>query len=232
MTKRTFDDFDRHAKNYRDTHSDNVRLSGADSFYFAEHKVKLLAQFESDNKYRLLDLGCGDGTTEKYIHQYFPSIQCDGIDVSEASLAEAARKNIHAASFTLYDGEVIPFEDNFFDIVFVAAVFHHIDFSLHDALIQEIYRVLKPGGRVYFFEHNPLNPVTRYFVSTCVFDKDAKLLGHGYSKKLLKAHTFRNVLVKFILFFPRKKIFSGLLKHEDKLGWFPLGGQYLLRAIK
>ncbi len=35
--------------------------------------------------------------------------------------------------------------------------------------------VLKKKGRVYIFEHNPYNPVTRYLVATCEFDRDAVL---------------------------------------------------------
>ena len=95
-----------------------------------------------------------------------------------------------------------------------------------------MYRVLKPGGRIYLFEHNPANPVTRYLVKTCVFDKDAKLLGYNYCNKLLKDARFRNIEKKFILFFPRSGILSNLIKLEDKLGWMPLGGQYMFRAEK
>ena len=232
MTKRSFDDFDSHAKNYREIHTSNVKWSGADSYYFAEHKVKLLGEFEANNKYRMLDLGCGDGATEMYIRQYFPSYNVTGIDVSAESIAAAEKKMIPGTSFVIYDGKVIPFEDNYFDIVFVAAVLHHIEFSLHDIVLEEIHRVLKPGGRVYIFEHNPINPVTRYMVNTCVFDKDARLLTHAYTRKLLHKHLFRDASKRFILFFPRKKIFNPFLKLEKMLGWLPLGGQYFFRAVK
>jgi SAM-dependent methyltransferase len=232
MTERSFDDFDGHAENYRQIHSENVKISGADSFYFAEHKVKLLQQFEKNEKCRVLDLGCGDGATEIFMNRYFPAFRIDGIDISLKSIERAESRNIPGASFTLYDGKTIPFEDNYFDIVFVAAVLHHVDFSLHAVLIQEIHRVLKPNGRIYLFEHNPLNPVTRYLVKTCVFDKDAKLLWYSYSKKLLKEQLFRNVENKYILFFPRKGVLSGLIKLEENLGWLPFGGQYMLKAVK
>ena len=38
MSERSFDDFDEFANNYRNIHTQNVKLSGADSFYFAEMK--------------------------------------------------------------------------------------------------------------------------------------------------------------------------------------------------
>lgn len=232
MAKRSFDDFDAYANDYRSIHSDNVKLSGADSFYFAEHKVKELLKAEPQTAMRMLDVGCGDGATELFIDKYFPSWKLEAIDISEKSIERAIEKNIPSANFSLYDGTSIPFPDSRFNIVFIAAVLHHVDFALHTSLLKEIFRVLKPGGRLYLFEHNPLNPVTRYLVNTCVFDKDAKLLGHNYTNRLLKEASFKNIQKKFILFFPRSGVLAKLIKLEDKLGWLPLGGQYMYRAEK
>ncbi len=232
MAKRSFDDFDAYANDYRSIHTDNVKLSGADSFYFAEHKVRELLKAEQQPGMKMLDVGCGDGVTELFIQKYFQSWEVEAIDISEKSIERAKEKNISSAHFSLYDGTSIPFPENSFDIVFIAAVLHHVDFALHSSLAKEILRVLKPGGRLYLFEHNPLNPVTRYLVNTCVFDKDAKLLGHNYTNRLLKETSFRNIEKKFILFFPRSGILAKLIKLEDKLGWLPLGGQYMYRAQK
>lgn len=180
MAKRSFDNFDDYANDYRSIHTDNVKISGADSFYFARHKVQQLMQFESSTaNARMLDIGCGDGATELFISQYMPSWKVEAVDISEKSISCAKEKKIPNAVFSVYDGKNIPFEENSFDILFIAAVMHHIDFAYHGTLMKEMYRVLKPGGRIYLFEHNPVNPVTRYLVKTCVFDKDAKLLGYN-----------------------------------------------------
>lgn len=232
MPGRTFDDFDDFANDYRNIHSENIKLSGADSLYFAEYKILELKKFESDLPQQILDIGCGDGATEVFIQRNFPSWHTMAIDVSEKSLQRAKQRNLDNVSFICYDGKEIPFEENSFDIVFVAAVLHHIDFSLHDAFVKEIYRVLKKGGRVYVFEHNPLNPATKYLVKTCVFDKNAHLLGYRYAYRLLKSSGFTLIKKKFILFFPRKGILSFLLNLENKLGWLPFGAQYYFRAVK
>ena len=58
--------------------------------------------------------------------------------------------------------------------------------------MKEINRVLKLGGRLYFFEHNPWNPFTRFLVRTCPFDKNAQLtiqLKHKESN-LMKIYDF------------------------------------------
>jgi ubiquinone/menaquinone biosynthesis C-methylase UbiE len=232
MRERTFDDFDGYAKDYRAVHTENVKLSGADSFYFAAMKVQLLQQFEKNNTLKILDIGCGDGATELFMQQYFSQWQVEGIDVSEKSIAEASAKNIVNTSFGVYNGTQIPFADSSFDIVFIAGVLHHVDFALHPIIMQEVFRVLKAGGRLYLFEHNPFNPVTKYLVNTCVFDKDAKLLRNNYTKELIKKNGLAISHNKFIIFFPRKGLLSKFIFLEKYLQWLPLGGQYFIHASK
>ena len=233
MVKRSFDNFDEFANEYRSIHTENVRVSGADSFYFAMHKVEQVSRYETTKQpCRLLDIGCGDGVAELFMAKLMPACRVDGIDISAKSIDAAREKNIPGTTFSVYDGKTIPFPDESFDIVFMAAVLHHIDFSFHPALMKEMYRVLKPGGRIYLFEHNPLNPLTRYLVKTCVFDKDARLLGYRYCGRLLQKASFREIKKKFILFFPRKGLLSRMIPMEEKLGWLPLGGQYMYRARK
>lgn len=232
MAERKFDDFDNYAKDYRSIHTRNLALSGADSLYFAKFKIHQIKKYESQHPLKFLDVGCGDGATELFVEEIFPAWRIDAIDVSEKTIDHARQRLLKNSDFNLYDGETVPFNSESFDIVFIAAVLHHVDFALHQKIILEVYRVLKPGGRIYIFEHNPLNPLTKYLVRTCEFDKDARLLGYRYTKKLLKQTGLKNILVRFIIFFPRKGIFSKLIFLERLLAWLPLGGQYFYRAIK
>lgn len=231
MSERRFDSFDEYASGYREIHNKNIRLSGANSFYFAEMKVKLLAEFESDRPLKVLDLGCGDGLTESYFNSYFPSWQVTGIDISEKSIAEAERRNLKA-NFQVYNGLDIPFEGETFDIVFVAGVFHHVAFEFHQQLIRSINRVLATNGKLYLFEHNPLNPLTRYLVNTCEFDRDAKLLSSTYTSSLMKASGFTVRHKRFIIFFPRNRFFRIFLPLEKFFRRLPFGGQYFLVGEK
>jgi ubiquinone/menaquinone biosynthesis C-methylase UbiE len=232
MAGRSFDDFDPFAEGYRDIHTKNIKISGADSLYFAEMKVKLLKKTEDNVELKVLDVGCGDGATELYMNKYFPSWKIKAIDISEKSIDEAKKRRLFNCDFTSYDGRSIPFTDESFDVVFMAGVLHHIDFSRHDDLIKEISRVLKKEGRFYLFEHNPLNPLTRHLVKTCEFDADAKLLKIGYTMPLLLSNNFSVYHKYFIIFFPRKGLLSAFIFLEKYLQWLPLGGQYYIQAVK
>jgi ubiquinone/menaquinone biosynthesis C-methylase UbiE len=232
MSERSFDDFDAYANDYRSIHTDNVRLSGADSFYFAEMKVRLLKAVEKDEPLQLLDIGCGDGATELFMQRYFPQWKLTGIDVSAKSIEAAQQKQLPQVSFCVYDGLHIPFEANSMDIVFIAGVLHHMDATFHLEILTEAARVLKKGGRLYIYEHNPLNPLTKYLVRTCVFDKDARLLRSGYLARLLKRSGFIIDKLQFIIFFPRKGLLAKGIFLEKWLRWLPLGGQYFFKATK
>ena len=227
-TENSFDNFDQFATDYRQIHNDNIRLTGADSHYFSEFKVKWLRQYyENQTVGHILDLGAGDGTCLTYFNQYFPESKLKGIDVSELSIEEAAAKKIPNTEVLAYDGTKIPFSDNQFDLILVATVMHHIRFELHDGLIKEALRVLKPGGKIFIVEHNPHNPVTMHMVNTCPFDEDAVLLKPAYTKTLLQKTGFKSVKNHFTLFFPRGGVFKAFHFLEKFLSPIPIGGQYV-----
>jgi ubiquinone/menaquinone biosynthesis C-methylase UbiE len=232
MHERTYDDFDEFAENYRNIHSENIKISGTDSYYFAEMKVRLLKQYETDSTLNILDVGCGDGATELYFQQYFPNWKIDGIDISSESIKFAQRRDLTNSTFQVYDSFKFPFKEDSFDRVFIAGVLHHIAFNQHNLLVKEIFRVLKKNGKLFLYEHNPLNPITRHLVNTCVFDKNAKLLYPWYTKKILQRNKLKPIFHQYIIFFPRTGILSKLIFLEKYLQWLPIGGQYFCSAIK
>jgi len=94
---------------------------------------------------RILDIGCGSyplfllniGFAEKY-----------GLDKEiETTVKDKIKKQgIILTSSDIENEEKLPFEDNYFDVVSMLAVFEHIESEKLVGIHREIYRVLKPGG--------------------------------------------------------------------------------------
>lgn len=222
-------EFDMFAHEYREIHTENVMdISGVSSDYFTEYKVRELLQILPQNtNLKFLDLGCGDGNTAKYMRQCFSSVEYYGIDVSTKSISVAVHRQLNDCHFEVYDGDTIPYEDNTFDVVFMACVMHHIPVKCRQQILFEARRVLKQNGLLIIFEHNPYNPVTRKLVSDCPFDKNAVLLSVKCLKKWLKNVGFnKKKNIRYTIFFPRKGLFKKLLFLERSLYWCFLGGQY------
>lgn len=96
---------------------------------------------------RVLDCGCGPGTISAGLADMVGRGAVVGIDQSEQQIAEA--KSLHKLpnlSFSAESVYQLPFEDEAFDLVFAHALFEHLGEPM--AALQEIYRVLKPGGYV------------------------------------------------------------------------------------
>lgn len=186
--------FDQYANNYRDIHTKNIeKISGTDSSYFGEYKIKEIRGHEKWNSVRILDLGCGDGMNASFFLKYFKGCEYHGIDVSEDSIIQSKKYKTDHTSFQVYDGKYIPFDDYTFDIILISCVLHHVPHDQHHALLCECKRVLKQNGRLYVFEHNPLNPITRHIVNDCPFDADAELVMCYKLKKLLSFIGFVNI---------------------------------------
>ena len=88
---------------------------------------------------RILDLGCGDGFLTRRIAESGASLI--GVDASPEMIAAARERGVEAH---LVSGESLPF-DREFDAVFSNAALHWM--SDQDAVLQGVYRALKPGGR-------------------------------------------------------------------------------------
>jgi ubiquinone/menaquinone biosynthesis C-methylase UbiE len=100
----------------------------------------------------VLDLATGPGHLALELAKLGKQ-QVIGLDVS-STFVRMATKNAQAAgldvAFQLGDASLMPFEDGTFDFVVCRAAFKN--FSDPVAALQEIYRVLKPGGRALILD--------------------------------------------------------------------------------
>ena len=91
----------------------------------------------------VLEFGCGWGR----IIRYFWAVEdLWGIDV-RSDMVEACRETIPFGEFSQVDPlGPAPFEDQRFDLVYAYSVFTHLSEESHFIWLEEIKRILKPGG--------------------------------------------------------------------------------------
>jgi SAM-dependent methyltransferase len=105
--------------------------------------------------FRALELGCGSGVfLERAVATRAAIV---GLDLSLTLLKQArARPSIRDGGVLVCgDAERLPFPDGAFDVVYGSSVLHHLDLRV---VLADLWRVLKPGGRIVFAEPNLLNP--------------------------------------------------------------------------
>jgi ubiquinone/menaquinone biosynthesis C-methylase UbiE len=119
-------------------------------FVARANQIKVASRIKNGD--RVLDVGCGNGV-------FYPvlvdkSINYIGLDISKKLLALAkkkALKNKGKAKVKFIKGIItkLPFINNQFDCVCAFAILHHVPSGeLRAQAVQEIWRVLKPGGKV------------------------------------------------------------------------------------
>lgn len=216
--------FDRYAAEYEAMHASSIAASGESPVYFADYKVGVLQRLGVGPSDRILDYGCGIGNLLERLVPVFENVH--GFDPSSKSLEVAQTR---APSATLHvDTALIP--DQHFDCAVLANVLHHVPPENRLEVMHTLRQKLAPRGRVFIFEHNPLNPVTRHAVAVCPFDHDAVLLWPWEAKRLTKSAGFEAVALEYITFFPHS--LATLRPLEPSLSWLPLGAQHVTIGSK
>jgi len=114
----------------------------------------------------ILEVGCGTGS---FLGQVIgrvgerPGSYYHGVDLSPSMLRQAARRLGRSVILAQADGQRLPFADGTFGLVYCQALLHHIHRRLESNL-EEMFRVLLPGGVLWLLDSNPWNPLWWYYI--------------------------------------------------------------------
>ncbi|MEK7523035.1 MAG: methyltransferase domain-containing protein, partial [Patescibacteria group bacterium] len=130
-------------------------------------------------KGKTLDFGCGEGFFAELI---FGKDKINvGLDLFNNKRVEEVKNNIYK-KISLYDGDTIPYPNNYYNTVISNCVLEHIP-NINLSL-KEIYRVLKPGG---------------FFLTSVMTDQwennlfGSKIFGEQYLKYMRKTQVHHNL---------------------------------------
>lgn len=106
---------------------------------------------------RILDLGCGTGSTTLMLKQAFPQAEVIGLDLSAYMLVMAELKAASAGLDIVWrhgNAEKTAFPDASFDLVTASLLFREIPTAVSQAIVRECLRLLVVGGQVLILDSN------------------------------------------------------------------------------
>jgi len=228
-------DFDKYAGDYRDIINRVASISGEQFEFFIQLRLGLVKERVAEKSgsrepMRILDFGCGTGTTEKYLKSLFPGALISALDSSAESIRVAREMGLGEVTFIHADGFELPFPDGFFDLIYSNGTYHHIDPAHHEKFLREMYRVCRYGGDLFIFENNPGNPLMMRAMKKNPFDAGVAAIYPRRMREMTVAAGFTCKEIGYYFFFPR---FLRFMRWTEKwLRRVPVGAQYFLWAIK
>lgn len=114
-------------------------------FRWASEKIRLLVNTLQalPQRERVADIGCRSGGQAAYYRAQAGIREMHGFDIAPAPLAEASKKGIITHEW-ISGVAACPVEDNFFDAIIAGDLIEHLVDT--DVFLEELYRVLRPGG--------------------------------------------------------------------------------------
>ena len=131
-------------------------------YFFAQGYRDCYDMFTLLNKYgvrldqvnAVLDFGVAFG---RLLVNWYPfNAKLYGCDITPEGARWSQKIHGERAQITITKpAPPLPYENNYFDIVYANAVIIHIPYLMQDAWIQELYRIVKPGGFVVATYYEP-----------------------------------------------------------------------------
>lgn len=219
--------------------------------YEMQPEIHKFADFKNGNGKKLLEVGVGAGTD--FLQWVRSGAIAYGVDLTPQAIAHVEHRlslyGLSAQEFKVADAENLPFENDFFDLVYSWGVIHHTPDT--PKAFREIVRVLKPGGNAkimiyhrksilaYFFwiKHALLKGKLNKSVADVLWENMESIGTKAYTKDevqdILKNEPISELRISSVLTYYDKLLrFNKLMQFTakiaaalfggDKAGWFML----------
>ena len=129
-------------------------------------KRKLIQHANIQPKMKVLDLGCGTGTLTLMLKRAHPEAEVTGMD-GDPEVLDIARDKSRGADIQWDEGLApsLPYPDSVFDRVVTSLVIHHLVTDDKRRAFKEIYRVLKPRGKLYVLDFGAPHSSLTHFMT-------------------------------------------------------------------
>lgn len=104
----------------------------------------------------ILDVGCGTGYLTRILSPVVtPAGHVTGLDPSSAMIEHATGRAPANCTYVVGEGQSLPFPDGSFDLVTSSLAIHHMPAEARPEALRQMFRVLRPGGRLLIAEFRP-----------------------------------------------------------------------------
>jgi ubiquinone/menaquinone biosynthesis C-methylase UbiE len=158
---------------------------------FQRRELRAMLQLGGDLEGgRVLEIGCGRGVGAEIIFDLFRPSYVEALDYDPDQVRRATQRlaGKYPNNLKIYQASAteIPAEDGEFDAVFDTGALHHIpDNTL---ALNEIWRVLKPGGFLFFLELLSSRTMSLFMRILTQHPPEAQFTWAEFNEKLAKAH--------------------------------------------
>jgi 2-polyprenyl-3-methyl-5-hydroxy-6-metoxy-1,4-benzoquinol methylase len=118
---------------------------------------------------RMLNLGSGEGDVDRTLKEYADRLDCCDIQLGDVEHARRLNADVEGIHYAVEDGEALTYPNGHFQIVCCLEVIEHV--KNPERLLEEIWRVLAPGGHAVItapsdhwpLTYDPVNVALRKF---------------------------------------------------------------------